>query len=231
MRVNVNKNNDKKMQNIEKCRFLHIFHFVVFRSTPSVFLPSRDLRTFDANCAYQNLPCTAGGASGFVICFRGMRSKSWNVLFRVVLKIRTSESCVVAQSRVAHTTIFGVYQRIHPVNLFFQEGYIMYFEAQILSRRAFFLPCRQRCSEKSREREREQDPDRTKLYYGNATTGTGRKCAFGATNRIYTIMGGNCQCSSKQNEFQSSNNINQSRNASVRATNLNCLSFITLYIL
>ena len=48
----------------------------------------------------------------------------------------------------------------------------MYFEAQILTRRLFFLPCRQRCSVKS------SDPDRTKIYYGNATTG--RKCAFGA---------------------------------------------------
>ncbi len=47
----------------------------------------------------------------------------------------------------------------------------MYFEAQNLSRR-FFLPCQQRCSVKS------SDPDRTKIYYGNATTG--RKCAFGA---------------------------------------------------
>ena len=70
-----------------------------------------------------------------------------------VLTIRTSKSCVVAHFRVADTPIFGVSQRIHSIDLFFQEGYIMYFEAQIPTRRFFFLQCEQRCSIKSRERE------------------------------------------------------------------------------
>ena len=52
----------------------------------------------------------------------------------------------------------------------------MYSEAQNLSRRVFFLPCRQRCSVKS------SDPDRTEIYYGNATIG--RKCAFGAKTEL-----------------------------------------------
>ena len=52
--------------------------------------------------------------------------------------------------------------------------------AQTLSRSLFFLPCRQRCSVKS------SDPDRTKIYYGNATTG--RKCAFGAMKGTCVLL-------------------------------------------
>ena len=40
---------------------------------------------------------------------------------RVVLTIRTSKSCGVAHFRVADTMIFGVYQRIHSVGIFFQR--------------------------------------------------------------------------------------------------------------
>ena len=73
-----------------------------------------------------------------VVCFRGMQSKSWNVLSRVVLKIRTSKLCVVPFLMTFHTRIFGVYQEIDSYSIFFREGYILNLRAEITTRSLFF---------------------------------------------------------------------------------------------
>ena len=69
-----------------------------------------------------------------------VRSRVCCVLMKseVMLMIRTSKSCVVTFFRVADTPIFGVYQRIHSMDIVFQEGYMAYPGAQIQSRSLFF---------------------------------------------------------------------------------------------
>ena len=127
------------------------------------------------NILYQILPCTAGGASGLVVYFRGMRSKSWNVLSIVVLKIRTSKLCVVPFLMTFHTRIFGVYQEIDSYSFFFARDIFQI--SELRSRlEVFFTMSPKRLV--NLVPSSSQDPDRTKFSYGISTTG--RKCAFGA---------------------------------------------------
>ena len=55
-----------------------------------------------------------------------------------MLTIRISKSCVVAHFRVAHTTIFGVLQRLHYF-LFFSRGiYYVFRSSEYISEGSFF---------------------------------------------------------------------------------------------
>ena len=73
-----------------------------------------------------------------VVCFGGMRSGSWNVLSRFVLKIRTSKKCVVTLLKAFHTWIFCVAQQIDSFSIFFHEVYIANLKAHSMTRSLFF---------------------------------------------------------------------------------------------
>ena len=95
-----------------------------------------------------------GGASGLVVCFGGMRSGSWNVLSRFVLKIRTSKKCVVTLLKAFHTWIFGVAQQIDSFSIFFHEGYIANLRDQIPTRSLFFCHVAKEARKSRRRRRR-----------------------------------------------------------------------------